>query len=253
MGNGIVEKIVGKKAISLVEKKKGQTSGQEFEIACAEFIENTFLKLETLRPGKWYVEQVKSRKNNHILGGFEQYHHLSELEELSSKYDELKNFLGEGYTVSPDIIVSREPEDDSKINENRIMVDDSTTHMAMLRKVNHSSDGTFSPLLHASISCKFTMRSDRAQNTRTEALNLLRSRKGRAPHIVAVTAEPMPSRIASLALGTGDMDCVYHFALYELGAVLEEQGFDDALDLLNIMVRGKRLKDISDLPLDLAV
>ena len=58
------------------------------------------------------------------------------------------------------------------------------------------------------------MRSDRAQNSRTEALNLIRNRKGNLPHIVVVTGEPMPARIASLALGTGDIDCVY-----EKGAV----------------------------------
>ena len=45
----------------------------------------------------------------------------------------------------------------------------------------------------------------RSQNTRTEDLNLIRNRKGRLPHVVAVTAEPLPMRIASLALGTGDL------------------------------------------------
>jgi len=72
------------------------------------------------------------------------------------------------------------------------------------------------PILHGSISCKWTLRADRAQNARTEALNLVRKRKGRVPHIVVVTAEPLPSRLASLALGTGDIDRVYHFALREL-------------------------------------
>ncbi len=37
--------------------------------------------------------------------------------------------------------------------------------------------------------------SDRAQNTRSEALNLIRNRKGRLPHIVVVTEEPSPSRL----------------------------------------------------------
>lgn len=83
--------------------------------------------------------------------------------------------------------------------------------MADLRKKNGGK-----PILHASISAKWTMRSDRAQNSRTEALNLIRNRKGRLPHIVVVTGEPLPSRLASLAFGTGDIDCVYHFALYEL-------------------------------------
>ena len=97
------------------------------------------------------------------------------------------------------------------------------------------------------------MRSDRSQNSRTEALNLIRNRKGGLPHIVTVMAEPMPSRISSVALGTGDIDCTYHFALYELQRAVAEVGSQDAQEMLHIMVEGGRLKDISDLPLDLAV
>jgi hypothetical protein len=70
---------------------------------------------------------------------------------------------------------------------------------------------------------------------------------------VVVLAEPLPARIASLALGTGDIDCVYHFALPELLEVVDGLGFMDAKELLEMMVSGKRLKDISDLPLDLAI
>ena len=99
------------------------------------------------------------------------------------------------------------------------------------------------------------MRSDRAQNSRTEALGLIRNRKGHLPHIVVVTGEPLPARIASLALGTGDIDCVYHIALYELLDAVgkcSSRSRDEAMVLLNNMIDGKRLKDISDLPLDLA-
>ena len=78
--------------------------------------------------------------------------------------------------------------------------------------------------LHASISCKWTIRSDRAQNARTEGLNLIRNRKGHTLHITIVTAEPYPQRIASVALGTGDIDCVYHIALPELAAAAQEYG-----------------------------
>jgi len=46
---------------------------------------------------------------------------------------------------------------------------------------------------------------------------------------------------------------VYHFALPELSSTLDELGLDDSAELLTIMTAGKRLKDISDLPLDLAV
>ena len=79
------------------------------------------------------------------------------------------------------------------------------------------------------------MRSDRAQNSRTEALNLIRNRKGHLPHIVVVTAEPMPNRLASLALGTGDIDCVYHFALYELIRAVKEAGSEDAAETLETL------------------
>lgn len=46
---------------------------------------------------------------------------------------------------------------------------------------------------------------------------------------------------------------MYHFALYELQETVKALGLDDAADLLAVMVNGNRLKDISDLPLDLAV
>lgn len=71
--------------------------------------------------------------------------------------------------------------------------------------------------------------------------------------MVAITGEPTPNRIASLALGTGDIDCVYHFALYELREALVENNREGLLELLDMMVEGKRLRDISDLPLDLVV
>lgn len=82
---------------------------------------------------------------------------------------------------------------------------------------------------------------------------MLRNRKGRAPHIVVVTAEPTPSRLASLALGTGALDMVYHFALQELVEAVDELGNDEAKALLVSLIEGQRLRDISDLPLDLAV
>jgi hypothetical protein len=71
------------------------------------------------------------------------------------------------------------------------------------------------------------------------------------PHIVVVTGEPLPSRLASIALGTGDTDCVYHFALPELIQAVAGRG--DSESFVADMVNGRRIKDISDLPLDLAV
>ncbi len=63
----------------------------------------------------------------------------------------------------------------------------------------------------------------------------------------------MPGRLASLALGTGDIDCMYHFALYELVEAVKETKAEDSIEMLNVLIKGKRIKDISDLPLDLSV
>ena len=70
---------------------------------------------------------------------------------------------------------------------------------------------------------------------------------------MVVTGEPLPSRLSSLALGTGDIDYVYHFALYELIDAVKDTGAEDSIEILKILVEGKRLRDISDLPLDLAI
>lgn len=82
-------------------------------------------------------------------------------------------------------------------------------------------------------------------------MNLIRNRKGKTPHISCVTAEPMPTRLASLAMGTGDIDCVYHMALQELISSVNESGNEDQGEMLDTLVKGKRLRDISDLPFDL--
>jgi len=68
-----------------------------------------------------------------------------------------------------------------------------------------------------------------------------------------VTSEPLPSRLASIALGTGDIDMIYHFALPELVESVNETESPDSSEMMRIMLEGKRLRDISDLPLDLAV
>ena len=229
------------------DRLAGQTSGWMFEDACAVFVESTFSQLGHLRPGHWNVHRVSGRDRLEIAK-YEQYAHLIALDMATRNNPDLAAALGSDYTITPDIVVVRETETDAAINIPKILVDSTVATLASLRQQNGGS-----PLLHASISCKWTIRSDRAQNSRSEALNLIRNRKGRLPHVAVITAEPLPSRIASIALGTGDIDCVYHFALHELQQTLMDLGLEDSLEILNIMVNGKRLKDISDLPLDLAV
>ena len=233
--------------VETIDKSSGQTIGKQFELATMAFLQETFPRLQNLRPGKWEILQLGN--NNKIkTSDFAQYEHLAYLNAITIQNAQLAAVLGNDYLVAPDVVVYRNLSEDDEINEIECIVNESVSRMADIRKANGGK-----PILHASISAKFTMRSDRAQNSRTEALNLIRNRKGHLPHIAVVTAEPMPNRLSSLALGTGDIDCVYHFALYELIRAVEEVGSEDAGELLETLVQGKRLKDISDLPLDLAV
>ncbi len=233
--------------INTVEKISGQTLGKQFEMLTMEFLQETFPNLQNLYPGHWSILQL-GNNNKLKTSDFEQYEHLAYLNAITAENAQLAAALGNDYLVAPDVVVYRDLYEDAEINVAQYIVNDDVSKMADIRKSNGGK-----PLLHASVSAKYTMRSDRAQNSRTEALNLIRNRKGHLPHIVVVTAEPMPNRLASLALGTGDIDCVYHFALYELIRAVKEVGSEDACEILDTLVKGKRLKDISDLPLDLAV
>lgn len=222
----------------------GQMAGSKFEIIVAEFLRTTFPKLAPIRSGNFTITKGESRL---AIAGSDQYEHLASVAKAVQENPELAAALGMDYLIKPDVMILRAPESDEAINSVEKVVDSEVARKTSLRAINNSL-----PILHASVSCKWTLRSDRAQNARSEALNLIRNRKGRLPHIAIVTAEPLPARLSSLALGTGDIDCVYHIALNELVAAVGDSHFDDSKELLSIMIEGKRLRDISDMPLDLA-
>lgn len=224
----------------------GQMAGNQFEELCKEYLEGTFPRLSHIRPGQWKIS--KGIGGRRAITQYDQYAHLAALENLSRANPSLAAALGSDYLIKPDVVVFRFPEEDGTINTGAILVDETQARLTPLRRINSQS-----PILHASVSCKWTLRSDRAQNARSEALNLVRNRKGRLPHVAVVTGEPMPSRIASIALGTGEIDCVYHFALPELVDTVKDRGFADSEEILHTMIDGKRLRDIADLPLDLAI
>ncbi len=221
----------------------GQTAGMNFEKAVRDYLHDAMELLAHLRPARWQYSVYGD------IAEFVQYQHLRELNDLIRHNRQARAALGD-YVVKPDVIVSRRPVSDAEINQNRDVVAEG--EVPRLTPFRESNIGDAS-ILHASISCKLTIRSDRSQNARTEGLNLIRNRKGHTPHIAVVTAEPMPTRIASIALGTGDIDCVYHFALHELIEAAKEHGNEAVTETLEIMVEGRRLRDIADLPFDLVV
>lgn len=240
----VLERVQKTTGIASELRASPQTAGSEFEKVIVAFLNETFLSLTHLRPGAWSVRTGDSS----VVLESQQFLHLRLVERAAEANHGLAAALGTDYIVKPDVVVLRSPETDEIINAQRNVVDDTVARCTGLRLKNSSR-----LLLHASVSCKWTMRSDRAQNSRSEALNLIRNRKGRVPHIAVVTAEPMPSRLASIALGTGDIDCVYHVFLDELMEAVEHSGHEDSVELMQIMVQGDRLRDVADLPFDLVV
>jgi len=224
LAKGIITEVALKPSVL---KMSGQTSGKSFEKITGDFIEKAFSELKHLRPGKFDFFICKS------IADFEQYEHLALLADTLKSRRELRATLTD-YIFSPDIVIGRLPLPDKEINlKKQIVSKDANAKLTPLRAVNSAK-----PILHASISCKWTIRSDRSQNARTEGLNLIRNRKGHTPHIVIVTAEPYPQRLASLALGTGDIDCVYHFALRELEKAARQFRNEAVLDILDTLIEG---------------
>lgn len=148
-----------------------------------------------------------------IITQFDQYAHLSKVAELVRANPELRITVGMDYLIKPDVTVA-------------------------LGEVKTASG---LPPLHAAISCKWTIRSDRVQNIRHECLQMIRHRRGRQPHLVTVTAEPLPSRLASIARGTGEVDAVYHVAFDAVNASVTENANAEQQEAWREVVGQRRL------------
>ncbi len=236
-----------------------QTAGKRFTESVEAFVSACFSRLEHLRPGDWKFTTKQPRE---LIAQHDQYAHLSIIERLTETNPEIAAVLGKDYFVTPDIVICRVPVSDKEINavDELLEPDEPIARLTPLRELNVSDDGSgescnfgVPQIPHAAISCNWTLRSDDAQNAETEALNLISNENGQSQHIVAVTMEPLPRRIASIALGTGGIDCVYHATLYELMATAEEDEQSDLYAFLKQLVDDRRLRDISDLPMDLAI
>ncbi|MCX4508846.1 hypothetical protein OHA27_00725 [Streptomyces sp. NBC_01619] len=158
-------------------------------------------------------------RRNAEIWDFAQYAHIRELREAAAKYPDVKSVIGGDYVISPDVVVG--------------------------------VPGRYGRSLRAVVSCKWTLRSDRAQNVRHEFNSLIRARRGRAPHLVAVTAEPVPSRLNSLTRGMGEIDAVYHVAYEPLKEAVAEfmpkRGEATQSEHLKAMIRTGRLRDYREL------
>jgi hypothetical protein len=162
----------------------------------------------------WCVDHKK------VIADFSQYAHLGNLKRVIGKNPVLSADLGLDYLIRPDVTVG---------------------------VTQDPPPAGAPPFLHAAISCKWIIRSDRVQNIRHEFLQMIRHRRGRLPHLVTVTAEPMPSRIAAIARGTGEVDAVYHIALDALQTAVRDVGSSQQKDDLSECIRQGRLRPYEEL------
>ncbi len=206
-------------AVDDVSSLPGQTLGSRLERAVAIHLKTELPALAPHRP--WAVFGTPGKT---LISDFQQYQHLAKVKYLidSDESGVLRSELGTDYLISPDVTVG-------------LLVQSAY------------------PFLHAAISCKWTIRSDRVQNIRHEGIILTRHRRGRQPHIVTVTAEPLPTRLAAIARGTGEVDAVYHIALKELEKAVAALDNSEQHSVLAELMDQGRLRDYDELAGTLAL
>jgi hypothetical protein len=71
--------------------------------------------------------------------------------------------------------------------------------------------------------------------------------------VVVITAETRSTELPFLIWGTPGIDFVYHVALPNIQKTVRKSRNESQIDSIKMMVDAHRLRDISDLPFDLAV
>lgn len=169
-------------------------------------------ELPRLDPGRnWDVRRGVS------ITAYAQYQHLTGITQAIQKDPNLRVTLGTDYLITPDVTVG----------------------------LAGTPTLTDHPWLHAAVACKWTIRSDRVQNIRHENSNMIKHRRGRLPHLLTVTAEPLPSRLASIARGTGEVDVTYHIAFPELDRAVRNHGGAGQRDEWEEVTGQGRLRDFA--------
>ena len=120
-------------------------------MAAQEFLRDAFDLLQHIRPGEWEF----SLGGN--IGEFDQYRHLKDIRQAIADNKDLLVAFGD-YIVKPDIVVSRRPMSDRIVNAKEVLVGaERVSSLTPLRATNADVN-----ILHASVSCKWTIRSDRS-------------------------------------------------------------------------------------------
>ena len=137
------------------QPKEGQTAGKLFADYTAR-LSKAHSGSQKVRPGNWRFSTSQAEG----IDVYDQYEHLGSLAEAVKGSIDLAALLGTGYLVTPDIIVARMPLSDEEINEGKLVVSEEL-RVAVATPLRARNFENPRAILHASISCKWTMRSDR--------------------------------------------------------------------------------------------
>lgn len=120
--------------------------GPALEHAVCDHLKASLPRLSPER--SWHVGHKKT------VADFAQYEHLDRVAEAVRRNATLRVDLGRDYLIKPDVTVG-------------------VTYP--------TAEAATRPHLHAAVSCKWTIRSDRVQNVRHEFLQMIRHRRGKLP------------------------------------------------------------------------
>nr|WP_246422221.1 NgoMIV family type II restriction endonuclease [Nocardiopsis mwathae] len=175
------------------------------------------------------------------LAEFEQYSHLGVVQELakdpagsrvSSSIEELEVYIHDDdgdLNQAPrllDLVGRIRGEHEESVAERRLLLDTLGEESVLGLDIAISGPSPYSnsslPFLEAGFSLKWSLRTDRAQDCRTQGAKMAALRRGRMPHFAAVTMEPRPYFLGILGRGSGEIDCVYHLHLPALAEAVDQ-------------------------------
>ncbi|MDO9455244.1 NgoMIV family type II restriction endonuclease [Nocardioides sp.] len=137
-------------------------------------------------------------------------------------------------------------------NSRRVLFEQVGEESLLKLDVTAAMPGSGAPTLEVGLSLKWSLRTDRAQDCRSQGAKMSALRRGRMPHFAAVTMEPRPYMLNLLGGGSGEVDCVYHLDLPALTEAVEAACGDRpprqaALQTFRRLVAQRRLRDYDEL------
>lgn len=202
------------------------------------------------------------------LNAFEQFRHVGALRDMRPEpsRESVKAWRAVGRFVRRRL---SNPRDLARFDQLAVAVDAATADETEIRRLSleevgqesllkldvtasQQRPGPGSPTLEIGLSLKWSLRTDRAQDCRSQGAKMVALRRGRMPHFAVVTMEPRPYMLNLLGGGSGEVDCVYHLDLPALTAAIAETCFRNprhraTLETFNRLVAQRRLRDWDEL------